>query len=64
MLADLDMAKRHLGEVLSKIDPEDGQALSEFRKIKKLTKAQAQVLLLNPEFHLNGCMKAIYIFSL
>lgn len=42
MLADLDMAKRHLGEVLSKIDPEDGQALSEFRKIKKLTKAQAQ----------------------
>lgn len=43
MLADLDMAKRHLGEVLSKIDPDDTEALAEFRKIKKLTKAQAQV---------------------
>lgn len=42
MLADLDMAKRHLGEVLSKIDPDDTVALAEFRKIKKLTKAQAQ----------------------
>lgn len=43
MIGDLDMAKRHLGEVLSKIDPEDAAALADFRKIKKLSKLQTRV---------------------
>mmetsp|Transcript_9180 Transcript_9180/g.27574 ORF Transcript_9180/g.27574 Transcript_9180/m.27574 type:complete len:464 (-) Transcript_9180:80-1471(-) len=38
MMGDLDMAKRHLGEILSKIDPDDAEALADFRKIKNLTK--------------------------
>ena len=43
MMGDLDMAKRHLGEVLSKIDPDDAAALADFRKIKKLSKLQTRV---------------------
>jgi tetratricopeptide (TPR) repeat protein len=41
-LADLDMAKRHVGEAL-KYDPDSQAAMAEFRKLKKLAKLQAQV---------------------
>jgi Tfp pilus assembly protein PilF len=41
-LADLDMAKRHVGEAL-KHDPDNAAAMAQFRKLKKLAKLQAQV---------------------
>lgn len=41
-LADLDMAKRHVGEAL-KYDPDNEAAMAEFHKLKKLAKLQAQV---------------------
>lgn len=41
-LADLDMAKRHVGEAL-KHDPDNQDAMAQFRKLKKLAKLQAQV---------------------
>lgn len=41
-LADLDMAKRHVGEAL-KYDPDNAEAMAQFRKLKKLAKLQAQV---------------------
>jgi Flp pilus assembly protein TadD len=41
-LADLDMAKRHIGEAL-KYDPDNQDAMAQFRKLKKLAKLQAQV---------------------
>lgn len=41
-LADLDMAKRHVGEAL-KYDPENQEAMAEFKKLKKLAKLQQQV---------------------
>lgn len=42
MLADLDMAKRHLGEAL-KYDPDNRAAMTDFRNIKRLAKSRSQV---------------------